>query len=79
MSAVNLAVMIVVGQCARARKYEQAEFYTKKLMKISYISTAIFGGIVCLSLPLLLRFYHLEPETLRLAFLVKKNSRKRYN
>ena len=67
VSAVNLAVITVVGQCVGAREYGQAEYYTKKLMKISYISTAVLGGIVCLCLPLLLRFYRLEPETLQLA------------
>lgn len=70
VSAVNLAVITVVGQCVGAGEYEQAEYYTKKLMKVSYISTAILGGIVCLSLPLILRFYRLEPETLRLAALL---------
>ena len=70
VNAVNLAVITVVGQCMGARGYEQAEYYTKKLMKISYIFTAILGGIVCLSLPLILRFYRLEPETLRLAALL---------
>ena len=67
VSAVNLAVITVVGQCVGAREYEQAEYYTKKLMKVSYISTAILGGAVCLSLPLILRLYRLEPETLQLA------------
>ena len=70
VNAVNLAVITVVGQCIGAREYEQAEHYTKKLMKISYISTAILGGAVCLSLPLILQFYRLEPETLRLAALL---------
>lgn len=70
VTAVNLAVITVVGQCVGAREYEQAEYYTKKLMKISYIATAILGGLVCLALPLILRFYNLEPETLHLAALL---------
>ena len=70
VSAVNLAVITVVGQCMGAGEYGQAEYYTKKLMKISYISTAILGGAVCLALPLILPFYHLGPETLRLAALL---------
>ena len=70
VSAVNLAVITVVGQCVGAREYEQAEYYTRKLMKVSYISTAVLGGIVCLSLPLILQFYRLEPETLQLAALL---------
>lgn len=70
-SAVNLTMITVVGQCMGAREHGQAEYYTKKLMKVSGFSTAVLGGLVCLSLPLLLRFYSLGPETLRLAaFLV---------
>ena len=67
VSSVNLAVITVVGQCMGAREQEQAEHYTKKLMKVSYFSTAVLGGLVCLALPVILRFYNLEPETLRLA------------
>ena len=70
VNAVNLAVITVVGQCVGAREYGQAEHYTKRLMKISYLYTAALGGLVCLALPLLLRLYDLEPETLRLAALL---------
>ena len=63
VNAVNLAIITVVGQCEGAKEHEQAEHYTKKLMHISYVSTAVLSGVVCL----LLRFYRLEPETLRLA------------
>lgn len=67
VNAVNLAIITVVGQCEGATEHEQAEHYTKKLMHISYVSTAVLSGVVCLLLPLLLRFYQLELETLRLA------------
>ena len=70
VNAVNFAIITVVGQCVGAREYEQAEQYTKRLMKISYLYTAALGGLVCLALPLLLRLYDLEPETLRLAALL---------
>ena len=67
VSAVNLAVITVVGQCEGAGDHEQSQYYTKKLMKISYVSTAVLGGLVCLSLPVLLKFYQLGEETLHLA------------
>ena len=70
VSAVNLAVITVVGQCVGARQYDEAEYYTKKLMNISYIATGVLGELVCLALPLILRFYNLEPETLQLAALL---------
>ncbi len=70
VNAVNLAMITVVGQCEGALEHGQARHYTHKLMRISYLSTAVLGGVVCLALPVLLRFYQLEPETLRLAALL---------
>lgn len=70
VNAVNLAMITVVGRCEGAAEHGQSEHYTKKLMRISYAATAALGGAVCLLLPVLLRFYRLEPETLRLAALL---------
>ena len=54
VNAVNLAMITVVGQCIGAQMQEQAEYYTRKLMKISYVSTGILGAAVCALLPLIL-------------------------
>lgn len=65
VNAINLAMITVVGQCIGAGETEQSQKYTKKLMKISYIATAVLGIGICLSLPLLLRFYELSDEAYR--------------
>lgn len=70
VNAVNLAMVPVVGQCVGASDYTQAAHYTKKLMKISYISTAVLGLAVCVLLPVLLPLYGLSAHTLRLAALL---------
>lgn len=70
VNAVNLAMVPVVGQCVGASDYTQAAHYTKKLMKISYIFTAILGLAVCVLLPVLLPLYGLSADTLRLAALL---------
>ena len=70
VNAVNLAMVPVVGQCVGASDYTQAAHYTKKLMKISYISTAVLGLAVCVLLPVLLPLYGLSADTLRLAALL---------
>lgn len=70
VNAVNLAMIPVVGQCIGASDYLQAEFYTKKFMKISYFATGILGVIVVLLLPVLLSFYHLSVDVLRLSALL---------
>lgn len=70
VNAVNLAVIPVVGQCVGAREYEQARYYTKKLMKVSYLSLAVLGAGICLALPILLPLYALPAETLHLSALL---------
>ena len=67
VNAVNLAIVPVVGQCMGAGDCQQAEHYTKKLMGISYLSLLVLGLGVCLLLPWILPFYHLEEDTLHLA------------
>ncbi len=64
VNAVNLAIITVVGQCIGAGEPDQAQFYTKKLMKVSYLSTGILGVVVCVALPLILRFYQLSESTM---------------
>ena len=71
VNAVNLAMVTVVGQCVGADEYEQAKAYTWKLMKISYLATAVLGVLVCVSLPLILQIYELSDQTYRLScFLI---------
>ena len=62
VNAINLAMITVVGQCMGAGEIEQAKKYTKKLMGISYIATAILGIGICTGLPLILRFYKLSSD-----------------
>lgn len=70
VSAVNLAVITVVGQCIGAGEPAQAKRYTWKLMKISYAFSGVVGAAVCFALPLLLPLYNLSPQTLRIAAIL---------
>ena len=65
--ALNLAMITVVGQCVGAGDYTQARFYTRKLMKITYLITAVWDSLIMLSLPLTLRLYNLSKEATELA------------
>lgn len=51
VNANNLAMITVIGHCMGARGSESSAKYTKKLMKISYIPTALLVILVCLLLP----------------------------
>lgn len=70
VNANNLAIVPVVGRCIGSGDDVQAQIYTKKLMKISYISTAALSVVVAALLPVLLPFYELSPDTLRLAAIL---------
>jgi len=62
VNAINLAIVTVVGQCVGANDYDQASFYTKKLMKISYLATGVLNVAVAAALPFLLNLYSLSEE-----------------
>ena len=68
--AVCLAMVTVVGQCIGAGDLDAANYYRKKLMKMSFLLTAIIEIAIIVSLPLTLRFYDLSAETLKLAAIL---------
>lgn len=69
-SAMNLAIVTVVGHCVGARDYERAVAHTKALVKQTYLVTAALSVAEVLALPLLLTAYAISPETSRLTFLL---------
>lgn len=52
VSAVNLAIVTVIGQCVGAKEYDQAKYYLKKLMTLSYLSTGALTVLVAIMMPL---------------------------
>lgn len=67
---MNLAMITVIGQCAGARDEAQIKYYTKKLIKITIICTAILNTTVLLLLNPILSLYGLSPETTHLAYIL---------
>ena len=68
--AMNLAMITVIGRCVGARDEEQIRYYTKRLIAMTYLYTAILNSIILLSLPWILRLYGLGEETTRLAYIL---------
>ena len=66
--AMNLAVVPVVGRCIGAGKYDQARYYTRKLILMSYLSIVILGGATIALLPVFKHLYGLSEEAWRLTF-----------
>lgn len=69
-NAMNLAIVTVVGQCVGAGDYSQATYYTKKLMKITYIGTLCINLGMILLLPWILNLYTLSAETRQLTYIL---------
>ncbi len=68
--AMNLAMITVIGQCVGAKDEKQVRYYTKKLLKITYVCTAVLNIVILGSLPWTLRLYGLGAETTRLSFIL---------
>ena len=62
-NAMSMAIMTVVAQAIGAGSYPQARYYTRKLMSIAYAGLAIWCAFMYAILPVILRIYHLSPET----------------
>ncbi|NCB92111.1 MAG: MATE family efflux transporter [Clostridia bacterium] len=60
--AIGFAVLTVVSQCAGAGDYKQVRYYTRKLMKLTYISKILINILVLAALPWLIKLYNLSPE-----------------
>jgi putative MATE family efflux protein len=65
--AMNLAMITIIGQCVGAGDFDQADYYAKKLMKLTYGINGICCLAVLATLPLTLNLYGLSEETLNLA------------
>ncbi|MCR5291098.1 MAG: MATE family efflux transporter [Treponema sp.] len=65
--AIGLAMLTVVGQCIGANRTDQAVYYTKKMMGMAYFFMWVLNVPLLLNAHFLLSFYHLSPETTRLA------------
>lgn len=61
-SAMNLAMITVVGQMIGAKDYKMARYYTNKLLKLTYIMTIGLNIIICATIPLCVKAYNISPE-----------------
>lgn len=68
--AIGLALVSVAAVCIGAGDFEQARYYTKKLMLIAVISIAALSVVLIGFSPWIMKVYHLSPETEQLAIQV---------
>jgi putative MATE family efflux protein len=65
--AISLAMISVVGRCIGACDNDQARYYTRRLIKWSYLTLALFNGSILLFLKPIVGLYALSGETMKLA------------
>lgn len=68
--AMSLAMITVIGQCVGAGDEQQVRYYTKRLLGMTYLFTAIVNSIILLSLPWILSLYGLSAETTELSYIL---------
>lgn len=68
--ATGLAIVTVVGQCVGAGDYEQADYYVKKILRLTYLMTLLLNVILVAVTPLILTFYSLSGEVKQLVFVL---------
>jgi len=66
-ASIGLGLITVVSQCVGAGDYEQVRYYTKKLLKFTYIALIVFNAAIIFATPYILDIYHLSPETAAMA------------
>lgn len=68
-TAINMAVVTMVGQAIGAGRYDEAKQYTKRLIMAIIGAHALLCVPMLLGLPQIIGFYNLSPDTARLAYI----------
>lgn len=58
--AIGLGLTVVISRCVGAGDYEQAKYYTKKIMGIVYVANVLSSALVLALLPVILNVYGLS-------------------
>lgn len=60
--AVGLGLTVIISRCVGSGDYEQAKYYTKKIMGTLYVAQIVSSAIVLALLPAILNIYSLSVE-----------------
>ena len=69
-SAAGLAITTIVGQCVGANDYDQADYYLRKLLRITATCSFFLCLGVAAALPLIIKLYQLSPETIHYVYIL---------
>lgn len=68
--AMAPAYTTVIGQCMGARDIDAANFYFKKLTKISFVLSVAWNGLIFALTPLFVKIYSISAETASLVMIL---------
>lgn len=68
--AIGFAVVTVISRCVGAERYDQVQYYTKRLLILTYKMMLVLNIAIFLALPLVLKAYGLSPETASIAYKI---------
>lgn len=68
--AINMALLSVASYCIGAGEFEQTRYYTKRLMRLTWLCISAVSLVMMAGAPFFLKIYHLTPETGALAVQV---------
>lgn len=68
--AMGPAFITIIGQCMGAGDTDAAEFYFRKLLRITYLTSILWNALVLLLTPILLAFFSLSEEAKKLVVIL---------
>ena len=69
-TALGLACITVIGQCMGAGDRQAADYYMRKLLRITFLASVVWNGLILLISPLVLQGYALSPQARKLTFVL---------
>lgn len=68
--AMGYAFTTVIGQCIGANNITAAQYYSRKMLRITYIGSFLWNGMIIAFIPFILGMYNFSTETNRLIFIL---------
>lgn len=69
-TAMGLAFVTVIGQCMGAGDAETAEYYMKKMLRITFLASVLWNILILLAAPVVLKGYAISEEAARLVVVL---------
>lgn len=69
-TAMGLAFVTVIGQCMGAGDTHAAEYYMKKMLRITFFASVLWNALILIAAPVVLRGYAISDEAARLVIIL---------